>query len=499
MVPQWQVREAVAMVVRRSFAVAAPVALALLRTLLPGQDAPPVKEPLPNVVLVFCDDLGYGDLGCQGATGHRTPVLDRLAAEGTRFTDFSVAQAVCGASRAALLTGCYPNRVNLLGAPNHTQKGGLALSEETLAELLRARGYATCIVGKWHLGHEATHLPMAQGFDEWFGLPYSNDMAPTEGGTKSSYPPLPLFDGEKVVETQPAMDTLTTRYTARAVQFVERHARSGAGATEQPFFLYLAHAMPHVPLGVHPDRKGKASTPYGDVVQELDWSTGEVLRALERTGNARRTLFLFTSDNGPWLPYGNHAGSTGGLRGAKGTTFEGGVRVPCIAWWPGKVPSGRVESGFWSTLDVLPTLVALTGAAPPKLPVDGLDASALLLGRGPSPRTSMGFWWGRELQAVRVGTWKLHFPHAYRTLEGPPGKDGKRVADGNGRTGLALFDLAKDPAEQQDVAAAHPKVVAELEAFAATARRELGDTATKVRGDGLRNLPAGDAPGRKPR
>ena len=499
MVPRGQVREAPAMVIRVRTAFRAAACAVLAALALHGQQQPAPAADRPNVVLVFCDDLGYGDLGCQGGKDAATPVLDRLAADGTRFTDFCVAQAVCGASRAALLTGCYPNRINLLGAPNHTQQHGLALEETTLAEVLRARGYATCIVGKWHLGHVEPYLPTSQGFDAWFGLPYSNDMAPTEGGRKSSYPPLPLFDGTKVVETQPDMATLTTRYTERAVQFIERHARSGEKATEPPFFLYLAHAMPHVPLGVHPDRKGKARTPYGDVVQELDWSMGELLRALERTGNAANTLVLFTSDNGPWLPYGNHAGSTGGLRGAKGTTFEGGVRVPCIAWWPGRVPAGRVEPSFWSTLDVLPTLAALAGAKLPELPIDGLDASALLLGKGPSPRTTMCYWWGRELQAVRMGSHKLHFPHAYRTLEGPAGKDGGRVPDGTGRIGLALFDLAEDPGEQIDLAAARPEVVARLQEFAGTARSALGDTATKVRGTELRNLPAEDAAGRKQR
>ena len=298
-------------------------------------------EPPPNFVIVFADDLGYGDLGCYGARGYRTPNLDRLAAQGTRFTSFYVAQAVCSASRAALLTGCYPNRIGILGALSPSSKTGLNPAELTLAEVLKTRGYATAIFGKWHLGDAPEFLPTRHGFDEYFGLPYSNDMwplhpeyanlPPDAAPRKRGYPDLPLFEGERVAirpVTAAHQAQLTTWYTERAVDFIGRHR-------DRPFFLYVPHAMPHVPLFISAKFRGKSRAGlYADVIREIDWSVGEILRALRRHGLEERTLVIFTSDNGPWLLYGNHAGSAGPLREGKATTFEGGVRVPFIARWP---------------------------------------------------------------------------------------------------------------------------------------------------------------------
>ena len=299
-----------------------------------GLPAAAEQAERPNIVLVFADDLGYGDLGCYGAAGYQTPNLDRLAKEGVRFTDFYVAQAVCSASRAALLTGCYSNRVSILGALGPNDRHGINDSEVTLAELLKTRGYATAIYGKWHLGHHPQFLPTRHGFDEYFGLPYSNDMWPKHPETKA-FPDLPLIDGEKTVERNPDQNHLTTWYAEHAVRFIERHH-------DQPFFVYLAHNMPHVPLHASDKFRGQTARGlFGDVIEEVDWSVGQVLKALERLGLDERTLVIFTSDNGPWLSYGDHAGSAGPLREGKGTSFDGGVREPCVMRWPGKIPPAR--------------------------------------------------------------------------------------------------------------------------------------------------------------
>ncbi|MSR38218.1 MAG: arylsulfatase [Planctomycetes bacterium] len=442
------------------------------------------KRP-PNVILIVADDLGYGDLGCYGGK-IKTPHIDSLAREGARLTDFHVAQAVCGASRAAILTGCYPNRVSLFGAPNHTATHGLAASEQTIAELLHDRGYATAIIGKWHLGHLPQFLPLHNGFDEWFGLPYSNDMVPKPGASDPYYPQLPLYSDDRVIEQNPAMDTLTTRYTERAVQFVERHR-------EQPFFLYLPHTMPHVPLGVNPLRAGVTGQGrYADVIAELDWSVGQVLEALARSGLADNTIVIFTSDNGPWLPYGNHAGSSGALREGKGTTFEGGVRVPCVLRWPDHVPAGSTVPCLTAAMDLLPTLASACRVSLPALPIDGVDLLATLCGDGSEPRANFYYYWNRQLQAVREGRWKLHLPHHHRTQASAAGRDGESAGEGQANIELSLFDLAVDQNETTDVAKLHQEIVARLQALAVVARNELGDSAQKTTGAGIR--PAGQAP-----
>jgi arylsulfatase A-like enzyme len=449
------------------------LALAVLATPLLAADRP------PNVVIVYADDLGYGDVGCFGNKDIRTPNIDRLAKEGIRFTDFYVAQAVCSASRTALLTGCYPNRVGVLGALNPSSRIGIHDRETTIAEMLKTKGYATAIYGKWHLGHHPQFLPTRHGFDDYFGLPYSNDMWPRHPTAK--FPDLPLIERDKTVQVDPDQSKLTTWYTERAVRFIEANK-------DKPFFLYVPHAMPHVPLFVSERHKGKSKTGlYGDVIEEIDWSVGEILSALKANGLDENTLVIFTSDNGPWLSYGNHGGTAGPLREGKGTSFEGGVRVPFAARWPAKIPAGSVSREPAMTIDLLPTIAKLAGAVLPKLPVDGKDIGPLLMGESgaKSPQEAYFFYWGQELQAVRSGKWKLHFPHAFRTLK-EPGKDGKPGPYAPARIEQSLFDLETDVGETKDVAAPHPDVVAKLVALADRAKEELGDTATKRVGKGIR-------------
>jgi arylsulfatase A len=438
----------------------------------------------PNFVIVLADDLGYGDLGCYGAKTSCTPNLDRMATEGVRFTDFYAAQPVCSASRAALLTGCYPNRVGILGALGPASRNGISAGEQTIADVLKPQGYATAIFGKWHLGHHPPFLPTRHGFDTYYGLPYSNDMWPHHPTAK--FPPLPLIEGEKTVIVNPDQTQLTTRYTERAVRFI-------ADNKDHPFFLYLAHSMPHVPLHVSAKFKDKSGQGlYGDVLMELDWSMGRVLEALKEHGLEERTLVIFTSDNGPWLSYGNHAGTAGTLREGKATTWEGGVREPCLVRWPGHVPAGHVCREPAMTIDLLPTLAQFAGAALPRQPIDGKDIGPLVTGKSGarSPQEAYYFYWGRELQAVRSGSWKLHFPHSYQTLgERPGGRDGKPGEYKQARTDLALFDLEKDPGETTNLADRHPDVVERLKKLADKAREDLGDSATKQEGKGVR--PAG--------
>ncbi|HWC88451.1 MAG TPA: sulfatase [Pirellulales bacterium] len=462
--------------------------------------------PHPNIVLIFCDDLGYGDVGCFGATDIRTANIDRLAAQGTRFTSFYVAQPVCTASRAGLLSGCYPNRISLFGALNHQSDVGIASDELLLPEMLKSRGYATAIYGKWHLGHRDRFLPTRNGFDEFVGIPYSNDNGPLHG-SQTGLPPLPLIENEKIVERDPDQSQFTRRFTERAVAFIDRNR-------ERPFFLYLPHVMPHVPIFASADFQGRSSRGlYGDVVEELDWSVGQITATLARLGLDDRTLVIFTSDNGPFLSYGNHAGSAGPLREGKLTTWEGGVREPCIMRWTGVIPAGRECSEPLSTIDLWPTLATLVGAPLPPKTIDGRDAWPVIRGEpgAPPPREAFYYYAGDELQAVRWGNWKLHLPHDYLTSASPPGRDGRpanyehmqpKAMSVSGLSGIAsrhgyvvrhqpqaLFNLKDDVGETHDVAAEHPDVVKRLLALAEAARADLGDSLTGRVGSGVR--PAG--------
>jgi len=441
---------------------------------------------LPNVVLIFIDDMGYADIGPFGAQAYSTPNLDRMARQGRRFTDFYVPQAVCSASRAAILTGCYNVRIGIQGALAHRSEIGISSGEMTLAEVGKQKDYATACFGKWHLGHHPKFLPTNHGFDEYFGLPYSNDMWPLHPEVGKNFPPLPLFDGTRIVNADvnhDAQNQLTTQYTEHAVRFIEKNK-------DRPFFLYLPHSMVHVPIHCSDKFRGKSGAGlFGDVVMEVDWSVGQVLDTLDKHGLGDNTLVIFTSDNGPWLSYGNHAGSAGPLREGKGTMFDGGCREPTLMRWPGKIPAGTSCSIPAMTIDILPTVAKLIGAKLPDHTIDGRDIWPLIAGEpgATSPHEAYYFYWGPRLEAVRAGQWKLHFPHDYRTLNGRPGgKDGIPVKYETGKIGQALFDLATDPGEQKDVAAEHPDVVARLTKLADTMRAELGDSAKKQKGAGVR-------------
>jgi arylsulfatase A len=447
----------------------------------------------PNIVLIFVDDMGYADISPFGGKV-ATPSFERMAREGRKFTNFHVSSAVCSASRAALLAGCYHNRVGIHGALGPGAKIGLNPQETTIAELAKSRGYATDMAGKWHLGDAPGLLPIHQGFDGWLGLPYSNDMWPHHPEAKAgTYPKLPLFDGDRVVDDEISPDDqrlLTTRYTERAVTFIERNKA-------RPFFCYLAHNMPHVPLYVSDKFSGKSGAGiYGDVMQEIDWSVGEVLAALDRNGIAENTWVIFTSDNGPWLSYGEHAGSGGAFREGKGTSWEGGTRVPCLMRWPGRIPAGTTGETMLSTIDILPTIAAQIGAKLPGQKIDGLNVWPLIAGESGAKNPHEGYatyYANNELQSVTDGRWKLVFPHTYRTMGqtskatgGVPAKYRQEKV-----TQPQLFDLDVDPGEKSDVAAGNSEVLSRLSKFADGIRTDLGDSLTQAKGTGSR------APGRR--
>jgi arylsulfatase A-like enzyme len=467
-----------------------------------GQTTAETNSPpdRPNIVIIFTDDQGYADVGVFGAKGFKTPNLDRLAGEGAIFRNFHVAQAVCSASRCALLTGCYPNRLGINGALSPNSAVGLSATEMTLPELVKQRGYATAIFGKWHLGNAPEFMPTRHGFDQFFGLPYSNDMwplhpdlvklPPDSAARKRGYPDLPLYENEKVVipkVTPEDQNQLTTWYTEHAVKFIEQNQA-------KPFFLYVAHNMPHVPLGVSDKYRGKSEQGlYGDVIMEIDWSVGQILEALKRCNLERNTWVIFTSDNGPWLSYGNHGGSALPLREGKGTSWEGGTRVPCLMRWPGKIPAGSDTMDMVMTIDLFPTIARLIGAELPKHKIDGLDVWPLIA-RQPGAKNPHESYWtyyeANQLQAVTTGDgrWKLQLPHTYRTMDGqPPGRDGTPGNYRQRRTEQTqLYDLVQDIGESTDVAAKHPEIVKQLEASAEKAREDLGDALTKRNGNGRR-------------
>ena len=448
----------------------------------------------PNVVVIFMDDMAYADIGPFGAKAYPTPHLDRMAREGRKFTDFYVTQAVCSASRAGLLTGCYNVRVGILGALGPKSTHGLNPKEITLAELCKQRGYATACFGKWHLGHHQKFLPLQHGFDEYFGIPYSNDMWPYHPGVRhlpmaerlKKWPHLPLIEGNKIINptvTGKDQEQITTQLTERSVQFIEKNK-------DKPFFLYVPHPMVHVPLYVSDKFKGKSKAGlFGDVMMEIDWSVGQILETLRKHQLDKNTLVIFTSDNGPWLSYGDHAGSAGPLREGKGTMFDGGCRESALMWWPGTIPAGSECTTPAMTIDLLPTVAELIGARLPKHPIDGKSIVKLLKGTSDtSPHEAYYFYYGRQLQAIRMGKWKLHFPHGYRTMAGRPGGTGGiPTRYSQAKIGLALFDMEKDIGETTDVKAKHPDIVKQLQALGDKMRNELGDNGRT--GNGIR--PAG--------
>jgi arylsulfatase A len=418
------------MLTRRSFLASGSAALAA-----PLFSAPAKK---PNIVFIYCDDLGFGDLGCYGSQ-IRTPNIDRLAADGIRFANLDSADPVCSPSRAALLTGRYPTRVGVPRVLFPQDTSGLNQDETTLANVLKAQGYQTTCIGKWHLGRPEQYLPTNRGFDHYFGIPYSNDMNPRV-----------LLQDTKVVEEPADLNSLTQRYTQHATDFI----RSSKGL---PFFLYMPHTFPHIPLGVSVKFRGKSAQGlYGDVVEELDWSVGEVLSELKRQGLEKDTLVMLSSDNGPW-----YQGSPGKLRGRKATTYEGGVREPFIARWPGQIPAGQVSDAVASMMDVFPTVTRLCGGALPAKPLDGIDIWPLMCGKQKSiEREALLYFDNWDLQCARWMNWKLHVArHNSSTYSAAP-------AGGRHNYVLPkpeLYNLAKDPQESYDVAPEHPEVVTEMQ------------------------------------
>ena len=459
-----------------------------------------IKSATPNIILILMDDMGYGDIGRNGANQYETPNLNKLANQGMQFTWYYCPQAVSSASRAGLMTGCYPNRIGFSGALMPWAEVGINPDETTIAEILKTRGYRTSAIGKWHLGHHKKFLPLQHGFDEYYGIPYSNDMWPVDfDGVPirlkdtthrlMRFPVLPLISGNEKVAEVPDLagqDKLTTDYTERAVNFIEENKN-------RPFFLYIPHSMVHIPLGVSDRFRGKSKQGlYGDVMMEVDWSIGEIMKVLEKNGLEKNTLVIFTSDNGPWLNFGNHAGTTGGLRDGKGTSWEGGQRVPCIMRWPGVIPAGEICNKLSSSIDILPTLAAITGAKMPENKIDGVNILPLMLGdKEAAPRHEFYYYYQQNsLEGVQRDFWKLVLPHTGRTYRGVlPGKDGWPGQFGSETVSKTeLYDLRRDPGEWYDVSELYPEKVKELENLAEKAREDLGDEITGVNGANRRKI-----------
>ncbi len=437
------------------------------------------NEPAPpNIIIIFTDDQGYNDVGCYGSPNIKTPHLDRMANEGIKLTSFYAAQAVCSASRAALLTGCYPNRIGIHGAFMPNAKKGLNHKEMTIAELLKPLGYHTAIFGKWHLGDHPDFLPLNHGFDEFYGIPYSNDMWPyhPQQGPIFDFGPLPLIEGSEIIDTLDDQSNLTVEITEKSLEFIRSNK-------DDPFFLYLAHPQPHVPLFVSDRFKGKSDRGlYGDVIMEIDWSTGQILQTLKEEGIDDKTMVIFTSDNGPWLSYGDHSGSAYPLREGKGTAWEGGQREPCIIRYPGNLEAGTTIDVPLMAIDILPTIAEITMGQLPEQEIDGLSAWPLLTGAsGSSPQRAYYFYYHtNELHGIRYRDWKLYFPHRYRTMGGRPGGEGGQPGEYEyvNLNSIELYNLNIDIGEKINVASSHPEVVDSIMKFAEIARSNLGDRLT---------------------
>ncbi len=403
------------------------------------------SEQRPNFIIVFTDDLGYGDIGTFSATDIRTPHIDKMAAEGLKFTSFYSVSPICSPSRAGLLTGRYPVRMGIHEVFFPESWTGIDAGEITIAEALKTQGYTTGHVGKWHLGHHREFLPLQNGFDEYFGIPYSNDMAGVV-----------YLRGNEVVEEKVDQRYTTRRYTEESLDFIERHK-------DQSFFLYLAHSMPHVPLYASPEFEGKSARGlYGDVIEEIDWSVGQIISKLDSLGLSENTLVVFSSDNGPWLVMEDHGGSSGKLREGKQFTFEGGMRVPTVAYWPGQIPSGGVYEGLATMMDWFPTMLNLASVPLPQdRRIDGEDLTAVLTRKGKRESETFAYYMLDELRAYRSGNWKLKLPY--------PGNPHARWRQGVAAHDTLLFDLSNDPGERNNLAARRPdkvaSIVAEMEAF----------------------------------
>jgi arylsulfatase A-like enzyme len=427
------------------------------------------REPMdrPNFVVIFVDDMGYGDIGPTGSEKNRTPHLDQMAEQGARFTSFYVTSGVCSPSRASLMTGCYPRRIGMHEGSRGTfvlvpkDKRGLNPDEVTVAEVLKERGYATAAIGKWHLGDQPRFMPRQQGFDYYYGIPFSNDMGSLKPGElkHGKLPELPLLRNEKVIEAPVNLNTVTKRYTQEAVRFIRQHQ-------DQPFFVYLPHTMVHTPLASSEQFAGRSPHgPYSDAVEEIDWSTGQILDTLEQLDLDKNTLVIFTSDNGA-----TSRGSNKPFSGGKGGVREGAMRMPCVMWWPGTIDAGRVCDEITSTLDILPTFAELAGGQTPQdRVIDGRDISPLILGKpnAETPHEAFYYYFMGQLRCVRSGKWKLH--------RGLDPKIGGWTGNRKSVVEAKLYNLDTDPGEKHNVIDQHPKVAKRLRALAERARNDIGD------------------------
>ncbi|MBI1344167.1 MAG: sulfatase-like hydrolase/transferase [Terrimonas sp.] len=461
--------------------------LLLLLALLPPAKEKSSGPKQPNIIIIFMDDMAWGDISVNNPAINYTPHFSWLASRGVQLTNFYVSQSVCTASRASLLTGCYANRIGLSGAISHESKIGLDPEETTIADMLKEGGYHTAVFGKWHLGFQKKFLPVNQGFDEFYGIPYSSDMWPYHPERPGTYPPLPLYENDRIIDTIEEQSWMTNAFTDRAIRFIDQNRN-------HPFFLYLAPPLPHVPLSV--SEKGKGFTGkglYADVIHELDASIGKVLKSLSENNLEENTLVIVTSDNGPWLAYGNHAGNTAGLREGKGTSFEGGVREPCVLYWKGVLPAGKVFDQPAMTIDLLPTIAAITGSSLPERKIDGINIWPYLSGseKGLDERPLFFYYHKNDLESMRWKNWKLYFPHTYRSMQGQlPGKDGipgvyKYFTIKNPE----LYNLATDPFEKENVADGNGQRVKNMERMAEQIRQQLGDDLTGR--SGKENRPPG--------
>ncbi|SDD76910.1 arylsulfatase [Algoriphagus faecimaris] len=421
------------------------------------------KDQAPNIILIYTDDLGYGDIAPFADKATITPNLHQLAKDGITLTNFYVASSVCSPSRASLLTGSYPLRVGIprVLAPHgiswaeNIWRTGLNPDEETLAELLKEQGYNTALIGKWHLGHAKEQLPMQHGFDEFFGIPYSNDMIPS---VNPSYPKLPLIENESIIDENPDQRFFTKRFTEKTIENISKNKNT-------PFFILLTHPLPHIPLSTSPEFENKTKEGiYEDAIHEIDWSVGQIKSKLLELDLEENTILIFTSDNGPWLAYQTHAGSAGNLREGKNTVFEGGHKVPFIISWPSQLPEGKKLDGLVTNMDLLPTLVAWAGGTKPRLEIDGLSLIDYLEGTSnQSPREGFLYYYNEDLQGIRDQRFKLLLPHQYQKPAGDsinPGQQDRFVTDS---IPLSLFDLWKDPGERNNIAEDLPEKVKELQ------------------------------------
>ena len=445
------------------------------------------EQKSPNIIFILTDDLGFEDLSSYGSKLINTPYLDKLANEGALLNSYYSTQAVCSASRASILTGSYPNRIGFSGALGPNSKKGINPNELLISEMLKINGYKTAIYGKWHLGDNKKFLPTRHGFDDFYGILYSNDMWPFHAEYPDSYPDLMLYEKEEPIKILEDQSNLTKELTLKSVEFINKNK-------ENPFFLYLAHPQPHVPLFASSDFKGKSKNGlYTDVIQEIDYSVGLIMKALKDNNLEDNTIVVFTSDNGPWLSYGEHAGSTGVYREGKGTTWEGGQRVPCIVWYPNEIKPNTVISTPLMGIDWLPTFASVTNSSLSENKIDGKNIWEVLINKTKnSPHEALFFYYHvNSLHAVRYGDWKMYFPHRYRTLNGRKGRnDGTPIKyEYVDLEQKELYDLAKDPSETKNLYQEFPEVAKKIEALADIKRSEIGDDLTKI--VGIENRPVG--------